>query len=149
VLTVVPDAELESRLASFCREIGMRREAFREAISHPATAAWVGGLKYQAFKSYSIAPLADYAERDREWIRQNTSDDCWRLALPRTVVARLMKTFDDAKPASDSSRRLDLIMLTKSGVMRKLGPAPAKYDLIYESDAYRIWERRERSSPAQ
>ncbi len=149
-LTTVSDAILEERFASFCREIGMSREEFREALSTwEAMVYWLGVLKYQAFKSYSIAPLADYAERDQAWIRQNTSDDCWRLALPRTAVARLMRTFDDAEPASDSSRRLDLIVLTKSGVMRKLGPAPAKYDLIYESDAYRIWERRERASPAQ
>jgi hypothetical protein len=146
--TPLADAQLEERFVSFCREVGMGTESFRQVLSDQQTiASWLGGLKYQAFRGYAIAPLEDYSERDRQWIRHHTSEECWqRLSLPTTTVTRLTRLFEAARPISDDAPRLDLIVLSNEPNLRNLTPPPDRYELIYANETYRVWERKRDSA---
>lgn len=142
-VTIVSDAELEKRLAAFCREIGMSRDEFRaEIVQWETMARWLGGLKYQAFSSYTPVPLADYPEQERARIRATAADDCWALVLPTSAVERLLRIFDATAPAADLPQRLDLIVIRQETSTQHLAPRPERYNLIYADDAYRVWERK-------
>jgi len=148
LFTTVPDRALEERFVSFCREIGMNRKDFQAELSeHETKARWLGGLKFQASRDYLPAPLEDYSAEDRAWILQHRSyDSWWRLVIPQTTEARLVRMFDAAKPASETARRLDVIVLKRDKVTRSLAPSADRYRLVYEDETYRVWERRARSA---
>jgi hypothetical protein len=142
-LTTVPDAELEQRLAAFCREIGMSRDEFRtEILKWETMARWLGGLKYQAFRTYTPVPLEDYPEAERARIRATAADDCWGLTMPNSAVVRLLRLFDETAPAADLPQRLDLIVIRQDASTQHLAPRPERYDLIYADDTYRVWDRK-------
>jgi hypothetical protein len=140
-LSVVPDAEVESRLIEFCKMLGMTTEQFREFIQRRYVLNfWLSLNKYQASSAHAFSSLDEYTPEIRGKIAASSVYENWLLALPLSEEKRLLEKFAATPPGI--TRKLDLIVLTKDRSVAGLEPLPNDFAPVYENETFKVWRRK-------
>jgi hypothetical protein len=138
--TTLPAEEIERRLITFARLMGMDRDRFLAFVSKPFVLSfWHSCAFHQANALYSRAPLTDYDAVDRGRIIRARAIDSFQLILPRSERERLAALFDSS-PLSDG--QLDVVVLAKAPYSAGLEPPPARFERVYENPGFTMWRRR-------
>jgi hypothetical protein len=138
--TTLPADEIERRLITFARLLGMDRDRFIAFVSQPFVLSfWHSCAFYQANALYSRSPLSDYDAVDRERIIRARAIDSFQLILPRSERERLAALFDSF-PLSDG--QLDVVVLEKAAYSAGLEPPPERFERVYENPGFTMWQRR-------
>lgn len=138
--TTLPADEIERRLITFARLIGMDRDRFLAFVSRPFVLSfWHSCAFYQANALYSRTPLSDYDAIDRRRIIRAGAKDSFQLILPRSERERLAAMFDSS-PLSDG--QLDVVVLAKATYNDSLEPPPERFERVYENPGFTMWRRR-------
>ncbi len=142
-VSCVPDRTVESRLAVFCRLIGMSREEFEAHLRKPQVQRfWFGANKYQASRAHAFAPIGEYDGAVQREIRSGSIHNNWHTVVPSSEVERLGREFERVTPADFSRRELDVIVLTNDASMAAHSPPAGDWDLSFKSPRFRVYRRK-------
>ncbi len=144
VSSTLPDGELERRLATLSKTVGIEDKDYLDFIKTVyINAFWLGATKYVVTQGYSIAPPDDYDEGARGIINKMGGRwDDWMLSLPISEQKRLLKNFQELH-VDEVNYRLDLIVLTNDSLLKRFAPSNRDYELIYQNASFRLWKRIE------
>ncbi len=139
----VSDAELETRLAVLCRQLGMSPEDYREFVQEPyINIFWLGLLKYEASRWYTYSSLDDYTDEQR--LKIVRSRDFWQMIIPQSELRRLGKHYENLTSVDVDARALDIIVLSNRGPEKHLAPAAGVWQSRFQNDGFRVYSRSAR-----
>lgn len=140
--TVLSDDEIESRLAWFCRSLGMSADSFGRFIQeHFVHVLWFAHNKYQASGAYRFSEMEDYLPETRKRIEKARVEDSWEIAVPIGETKRMVEKFRDLPPEAPGAARLDFVVLDKTKNQNGLAPPTESFSLKFENDAFRVYLR--------
>jgi hypothetical protein len=144
--TTFSDAEIERRLVTMARLLGMDADDFLAFVKRRYVMIfWLGQNKYQASRAYTHSPFADYAPEDQTMILRHGVYASWSLALSLTDQRRLRSLFETGGIPARQMPRLDLIVLTNDESLGHVAPPAADFERTYADDVFRVFRRRGRN----
>ena len=136
-----PDHELEIRLATFCRHLGMSPTDFTKFVPHSyVNLFWLGLDKYQASSRYTYSHFEDYTAEQKRAIR--SSDYSWQIFIPQSELRRLEREFDSLSRDGLASRALDVIVLSNVGPEKPWVPPADQWQQVFENEGFRVFQKR-------
>lgn len=140
--TALPDAELERRLMIAGKLLAMDRQSFLHFLFEwSTTVLWLGGAKYEVTKLHAFAPPEEYPEATQAAMRRATVYTGWTACIPMNELRRMLQQYDAVELAAEKMPRLDLLVLRKDASLEPFSPPPARFELAYENDTYRLYRR--------
>lgn len=142
--STLPDKILEQRYVQFCKLNGMTEDQF-DAYTRTFEAQWafIGVCKYNATRTYALAPLSDYEPQEQKLIQTAPRDSAWNLAIPLSERGRLRKLFRETSIADRDLYRLDAIVLRDKDWQMGMKPPTDRFHLVFENAFYQVWRRQE------
>jgi hypothetical protein len=140
-LSVVPDVEIETRLLSLCKLVGMSDEELGAFVNRPyVNIFWLGHAKYQACAAHTFAPLGEYSDAEKESIRKAGVFGAFNVIVPSGERKRLTNAFQGLD-AQNLGRRLDVVVLTKDESLAGKSVTDRAFSPVYENGTFRVWRR--------
>lgn len=146
--TTVSDGEIESRVFAFLHLLGASGEDFSRALD-----SWYFQLrvlsfaKYQANLAFTPWPLQAYSPDARKRIAHMGLLAAKYPELPDPERARLMEAYTRFDPLRQPARRLDLVVLSASGMRQYVHPEKSSLKLLWKNERFEVWAPPESAVP--
>jgi len=144
--TTVSDDEIEERFLRLLRTLGATTDDVGRLVQSRAMQIFfLSHNKYQFSQAYSTAPLldylVDYPATEIQSLYDSTSVfSSWTIVVPPSEVRRILGRYNLTQAVGED-RQLDLIVLGRGPLDNSLAPSPERFDLVFENDLFRVYER--------
>lgn len=143
-LSTVADREIEYRLSTLCKLIGMNTENFLNFIDRTyVNIFWLGHDKYQASRAHTFSELSDYLPEVQKSILQTGVLNSLNVAIPISEQLRLVSQFNQLDRDKINLPRLDLVVLTTDQSLQGFAPPATEFDLSYQNPVFKVWRRKQ------
>ncbi len=141
-LSTCPDAELERRLVLFARLIGMPTEPFLSLLEEGSYQSLIFNSKYQTNASFAFGPPEDYTPEQRTRINARSIFVAFGYEMPISETARFRELYEGDAFRADEPPRLDVVVLTRDARFADLSPPGDQFELAFENELFRVYDRR-------
>jgi hypothetical protein len=143
-LSTVADREIEYRLSTLCKLIGMNTENFLNFINRNyVNIFWLGHDKYQASRAHTFSELSDYLPEVQKSILQTGILNSLNVAIPISEQLRLVGQFNQLDRNKIDLPKLDLVVLTTDQSLQGFAPPADEFDLTYRNAVFNVWQRKQ------